>query len=130
MSQNLPNMLDSTLAKIREMIDVNSVIGDPITTVDGITIIPVFNVSVGFGGGGSDFISKNPNNQDNHPFGGGAVAGMKVNPVAFLVVKEGNVRILSVSAPASTTAERIVDLVPETLDRIANIVDSHTQKTE
>ena len=130
MSQTLPNMLENTIAKIREMVDVNSVIGTPITTPDGVTIIPVSKVSVGFGGGGSDYVSKNANKLDNHPFGGGAVAGMKVNPVAFLVVKEGNVRILSVSAPASTTAERIVDLVPETLDRIANIVDNHTQKAE
>ena len=55
MSQNLPNMLENTIAKIREMVDVNSVIGNPITTPDGVTIIPVSRVSVGFGGGGSDF---------------------------------------------------------------------------
>ena len=55
MSQNLPNMLENTIAKIREMVDVNSVIGTPITTPDGVTIIPVSKVSVGFGGGGSDF---------------------------------------------------------------------------
>ena len=55
MSQNLPNMLQDTISKIREMVDVNSVIGDPITTPDGVTIIPVSKISVGFGGGGSDF---------------------------------------------------------------------------
>ena len=60
MSQNLPNMLENTIAKIREMVDVNSVIGTPITTPDGVTIIPVSKVSVGFGGGGSDFSNKNP----------------------------------------------------------------------
>ena len=54
MSQNLPNMLENTIAKMREMVDVNSVIGDPITTADGVTIIPVSKVSVGFAGGGSD----------------------------------------------------------------------------
>ena len=58
MSQKLPNMLDSTIAKIREMVDVNSVVGEPITTADGVTIIPVSKVSVGFGGGGSDFTTK------------------------------------------------------------------------
>ena len=61
MSKTLPNMLESTIAKIREMVDVNSVIGTPITTPDGVTIIPVSKVSVGFGGGGSDFVSKNVN---------------------------------------------------------------------
>ena len=60
MSQKLPNMLDNTIQKIREMVDVNSVIGDPITTPDGVTISPVSKVSVGFGGGGSDFV-KNEN---------------------------------------------------------------------
>ena len=58
MSQNVPNMLENTIAKIREMVDVNSVIGNPITTPDGVTIIPVSKVSVGFGGGGSDFVNK------------------------------------------------------------------------
>ena len=60
MSQKLPNMLENTIQKIREMVDVNSVIGQPITTPDGVTIIPVSKVSVGFGGGGSDFVNKNP----------------------------------------------------------------------
>ena len=83
MSQNLPNMLQDTISKIREMVDVNNVIGDPITTPDGVTIIPVSKVSVGFGGGGSDFVSKNPNKQDN-PFGGGVGGGVKVTPICFL----------------------------------------------
>ena len=127
MSQNLPNMLNDTIAKIREMVDVNSVIGDPITTPDGITIIPVSKVSVGFGGGGSDFVSKNVNHHEN-PFGGGVGAGVKVTPIAFLVIKDGNVRMLPVAAPANTTADRIVEMVPDTLDKIAAFVDSRLEK--
>ncbi|MBQ9167675.1 MAG: GerW family sporulation protein [Oscillospiraceae bacterium] len=127
MSQNLPNMLENTISKIRDMVDVNSVIGDPITTPDGVTIIPVSKVSVGFGGGGSDFVSKNPNKQDN-PFGGGAGAGVKVTPIAFLIVKDGNVRMLPVAAPANTTADRIVDLVPDFLDKVSNFIDSRAEK--
>ena len=127
MSQNLPNMLDNTIAKLREMIDVNSVVGTPITTADGVTIIPVSKVSVGLGGGGSDFVSKNVNHQEN-PFGGGVAAGIKVTPVAFLIVKDGNVRMLPVAAPANTTADRIVELVPDTLDKIAAFIDSRTEK--
>ena len=83
MSQNLPNMLDNTIAKIREMVNVNSVVGEPITTPDGVTIIPISKVSIGLGGGGSDFVSKNVNHHEN-PFGGGVGAGVKVTPVAFL----------------------------------------------
>lgn len=129
MSQNLPNMLENTIAKIREMVDVNSVVGDPITTPDGVTILPISKVSIGLGGGGSDFVSKNPNKQEN-PFGGGVGAGIKVTPIAFLIIKEGNVRMLPVAAPASTTADRIVELVPDTLDKIAAFVDSRIQKKE
>ena len=127
MSQKLPNMLDSTIAKIREMVDVNSVVGEPITTPDGVTIIPVSKVSVGFGGGGSDFVSKNVNHQEN-PFGGGVGAGVKVTPVAFLIVKEGSVRMLPVAAPANTTADRLVEMVPDTLDKIASFIDSRMEK--
>ena len=129
MSQTLPNMLESTIAKIREMVDVNSVIGNPITTPDGVTIIPVSKVSVGFGGGGSDFVSKNPNRQDN-PFGGGAGGGVKVTPIAFLIVKEGSVRMLPVAVPANTTADRLVEMVPDVLDKVSAFIDSHTNKAE
>lgn len=127
MSQNLPNMLDNTIAKIREMVDVNSVVGDPITTADGVTIIPVSKVSIGFGGGGSDFVSKNVNHHEN-PFGGGVGAGVKVTPVAFLIIKEGSCRMLPVATPANTTADRIVEMVPDTLDKIAAFIDSRMEK--
>jgi len=129
MSQTLPNMLESTVAKIREMVDVNSVIGDPITTPDGVTIIPVSKVSVGFGGGGSDFVSKNVNHQEN-PFGGGAGGGVKVTPIAFLIIKEGSVRMLPVATPANTTADRLVEMVPDVLDKVSAFIDSHTNKAE
>ena len=123
MSQNLPNMLQDTISKIREMVDVNNVIGEPIVVGD-ITIIPVSKVSVGFGGGGSDYV-KNVGN--NEPFGGGVGGGVKVNPICFLIVKDGNVRMMPVAAPASTTADRIVEMVPDTLDKIAAFIDSRTQ---
>lgn len=127
MSKNLPNMLESTIEKIREMVDANSVMGTPITTADGVTIIPISKVSVGIGGGGSDFVSKNPNKQEN-PFGGAAAAGVKVTPVAFLILKEGSVRMLPVAAPANTTADRIVEQIPDLLDKVANFVDTRTKK--
>ena len=120
MSQKLPNMLESTIQKIREMLDVNTVVGEPITTPDGVTIIPVSKVSVGFGGGGSDFANKSGEN----PFGGGMGGGVKVTPVCFLVVKDGNVRMLSVPAPANSTTERIVEMIPDTLDKITAYLDS------
>ena len=130
MSQNASNMLENAIAKIREMVYVNSVIGDPITTPDGTTIIPVSKVSVGFGGGGSDYVSRNVNKLDNHPFGGGAGGGIKVTPIAFLIVKEGSVRMLPVVAPANTTTDRLVEQIPDTLDKIVSFIDSRTKKNE
>ena len=126
MSEKLPNMLDSTIQKIREMVDVNSVIGAPISTPDGVTIIPVSKVSVGFGGGGSDFVNKSGG---ENPFGGGVGGGVKVTPICFLIVKDGNVRMMPVAAPANTTADRIVEMIPDTLDKIYAFVDSKTKGT-
>lgn len=122
MSHTLPNMLDNTISKIREMVDVNSVIGNPITTPDGVTIIPVSKVSVGFGGGGSDYT----NNKD--AFGGGAGGGVKVTPICFLIVKDGSVRMMPVAAPANTTADRIVEQVPDVLDKITSFIQSQMEK--
>ena len=128
MSQKLPNMLESTIQKIKEMVDVNSVIGKPITTPDGVTIIPVSKVSVGFGGGGSDFTTKSSRPGEDNPFGGGAGGGVKVTPICFLIVKDGAVRMMPVAEPASTTADRIVEMVPDTLDKISAFIDSRTEK--
>ena len=125
MSQNLPNMLENTIAKIREMVDVNSVIGTPITTPDGVTIIPVSKVSVGFGGGGSDFSHKTPTSQEL-PFGGGVGGGVKVSPIAFLIVKDGNVRMLPVASAPNTTSERIVEMIPDLLDKVSDLLDKKT----
>ena len=127
MSQKLPNMLESTIAKIRQLVDSNSVVGEPIAAGDGVTIVPISKISIGLGGGGSDFVSKNNNVQEN-PFGGGVGAGVKVTPVAFLVIKDGNVRMLPVAVPANTTADRLVEMVPDTLDRIASFIDSRKEK--
>ena len=124
MSQNLPNMLQDTISKIREMVDTNNVIGEPIVVGD-VTIVPVSKVSVGFGGGGSDFTSKSATKTE--PFGGGVGGGVKVTPICFLVVKDGNVRMMPVAAPANTTADRIVEMVPDTLDKISAFIDSKTQ---
>ena len=132
MSQNLPNMLENTIAKIREMVDVNSVVGTPITTPDGVTIIPVSKVSVGFGGGGSDFSAKSANAE--LPFGGGVGGGVKVTPIAFLIVRGESVRMMPVASAPSTTADRVVEMIPDALDKITAFIDKkvpdHEKKAE
>lgn len=123
MNHPLPNMIEATMQKLKEMVDVNSVVGDPIVTPDGMTILPVCKVSYGVGGGGSDLPSKNMS-QSAYPFGGGTGMGAKITPIAFLVVKGDNVRMLPVATPANTTADRLVEQVPDVLDRISAFVDS------
>ena len=124
MSNSVPNMMEGMLHKIREMIDANTVMGNPVTTPDGTTIIPISKVSIGFGGGGSDFAT----NKGGNPFGGGAGGGVKVTPVAFIVVSDGNVRMLPVAQAANTTADRLVEMIPDTLDKVSAFIDSHTKK--
>ena len=124
MSNSVPNMMEGMLHKIREMIDANTVMGTPVTTPDGTTIIPISKVSIGFGGGGSDFAT----NKGGNPFGGGAGGGVKVTPVAFLVVSNGSVRMLPVAQAANTTADRLVEMIPDTLDKVSAFIDSHMKK--
>ena len=117
MNHPLSDMLTSSMGKLRDMIDVNTVIGTPITAGD-VTIIPVTKVSIGYASGGSDFAAKNtPANRDN-PFGGGAGGSVKITPIAFLVIRDGNVRMLPVAEPASTSMDRLVEQLPDLLDRI------------
>ncbi len=119
MSHPLPDMMSSSMNQIREMIDVNTVIGDPITTPEGVTIIPVSKVNFGFAGGGADFATKNqPQNKDN-AFGGGSGAAVTITPISFLVVKGDSVRILPVAEPASTSVDRIIEMIPDIVEKIS-----------
>ena len=127
MSQKLPNMLEGTMEKIRSMVDSNSVVGEPIVSGD-VTLIPISKISIGFGGGGSDFNSKHPNQEQ--PFGGGMGAGVKVTPIAFLVIKGDSVRMLPVASAPSTTADRLVEMVPDVIDQISALVDQKKPKQE
>ena len=124
MNHPLSEMLGDTMSKIREMIDVNTVVGAPITTPDGVSIIPVTKVSIGYGGGGSDFATKNyPAGRDN-AFGGGAGAGVTITPVAFLVIRGENVRMLPIAEPASTSVDRLIELLPDILDKADDFLAS------
>lgn len=119
MNHPLPEMMGSSLTKIKDMVDVNTIIGDPITTPEGVTIIPVSKVKIGYAGGGSDFAPKGyPANKDN-AFGGGSGAGVTITPVAFLVIKGESVRLMPVAEPASNSVERLVEMLPELIDQVS-----------
>ena len=105
---------ESTVQKIREMIDVNTVVGEPISTPDGIMVIPVSKVSLGFLSGGADWTKATSPN-----FGCGAGTGVTITPVAFLVIKDGSVKLINVTQPAGSTLDRVVDLVPDVMDKVS-----------
>ena len=119
----LSEVMSESMAKIREMVDANTIVGQPITTPDGVTLIPISKVSFGFGGGGGDY---GKNAKDG--FGGGSAAGVKISPVAFLVVKDGSVRVMPVAVPPASTMERVVDLVPEIMDKVEKHFDKKNEK--
>lgn len=119
--QPVENLMKSTMENLKDMIDVNTVIGDAVETRDGTYIIPVSKLSFGFASGGSEYtLQKQTTATSTFPFGGGSGAGVSVKPVAFLVVKEDGVRILPVDH--DTTYDRIVDTVPQVLDMVKGLV--------
>lgn len=107
-------LLDSSMQNLRSLVDANTVIGEAITTPDGTVIIPVSKVSFGFGSGGSDL----PTQKGGEPFGGGAGGGVSVQPLAFLVVKDGDVRMLQIDN-SKNVADRAVSLMPELFDKVS-----------
>ena len=115
-------LMENTLSKIREMVDVNTVVGSPIQTPDGITLIPVSKVSFGFAAGGSDFQTKNGKDSQPNPFGGGSGAGVKIEPVSFLVIRDGSVRVLSANADNQSAAERVIEAVPDIIDKVREVL--------
>lgn len=110
------NLMDTTMRKIRELIDSNTIIGDPITTPDGTTIIPVSKVTYGFASGGSDLPTKKDNREC---FGGGSGAGVTIQPIGFLTISKGNVKMIPIEK-YDGPADRIVGMIPEAFDKIAD----------
>ncbi|MDO5014868.1 MAG: GerW family sporulation protein [Clostridia bacterium] len=106
-------MLAATIENVKSMVDVSTVIGEPVHTADGITLLPVSKVTYGFASGGSDFPSKS----NKELFGGGGGAGVTVIPIAFLIIKDGEVSLKQITAFDDAT-ERLVSLVPEMFDKI------------
>ena len=125
---HLENLMRSTMENLRSMIDVNTVIGDIIETSDGTSIIPVSKVTFGFGSGGTEFGEHVAvrNGDENYPFGGGSGAGVSVKPIAFLIVKDGMVRLQPVDY--DNTVDRVVDSVPQIFEFVKNLFNDKNNK--
>ncbi len=113
-------LMQTTMDNVRNILKVDTVVGDPIYTPDGITLVPISRISVGFGGGGIELNQKS--GSGNRPFGGGNATGVKIDPIGFLVIKDGSIRMVNVTPPASNTVDRLIDLVPQVMDRVDEFI--------
>ena len=118
-------LMRSTIEKVHELVDTNVIVGQPINTPDGVTLIPISRVNFGFGSGGGDYGKVQPKG-----FGGGGGAGVKIDPVAFLTIKDGVTRVLPVSAPPVTTLDRIVEMAPDLMDKAEKFLDKKKAEKE
>ncbi|HHX51260.1 MAG TPA: sporulation protein YtfJ [Clostridia bacterium] len=124
-------LMQTAMESIKDMVDVNTVVGEPVETNDGSVIIPVSRVSCGFAAGGSEFPTPNPDKSGKDegvklPFGGGSGAGVSVQPVGFLVVAKDEIRFLPVAG--NVFADRLIDLAPRLLNQIQGMLDKKERK--
>ncbi len=127
---NISDMLTSSMEKIQKMVDVNTIIGQPVNLGDGVTIVPITKIHIGVGGGGTDYATKSALSAKKDPFGGGLGAGVSIDPVAFLIIKGDSVRMLPVAEPASTTVDRIVEQAPDLIDKLSDFLEGRKTKNE
>ena len=116
----IESLMGTSMESIREMVDVNTVVGDPVQTQDGSTIIPISKVSFGFVAGGGEY-TMGTQEQEERPFAGGAGAGVSVHPMGFLVCSASGVRLLSASC--ASPMERIVEMIPQALESLKALGD-------
>ena len=123
--ENINSLNDNVLNNLKGMVNADTIIGDPIHSEDGTTIIPVSKVSFAFASGGADTGKA----AQADKFGGGAGGGVTVTPIAFLVLKEGRVQLLQL-ADKGQTVDRLLNLVPETMDRISSLISKDKKPAE
>lgn len=130
MQHPIDNMMQTTMENIRSMVDVNTVVGSPVLGTKGTTIIPISKVSFGFIAGGGEYAAEDSKNKvvatDSFPFAGGTGAGVSVQPVGFLVVGDGSVKMLP--AQANSPMERIVELLPQLIQDLGQENDKMEKK--
>ncbi len=125
---NINDMIGTMMESIKEVVKVSTVVGEAVNAPDGSVIIPVTKVSCGFGATGVEIPSKTAL-KDEYPFGGGSGGGLSIEPMGFMVLKEGNVRVVPMTTEQSTV-EKLIDMVPPMVDKLNSIVKSYTEKTD
>ncbi len=124
--QPLESLMGTTMDKIKQLVDVNTVIGTPVTSPDGTIIIPVSKVAYGFASGGSSFVAKSSPSKDL--FGGGTGAGVTINPIAFIVIAKGDAKVISIDSPNSGVAEKALAMAPDLVDKITELFNKNKKK--
>ena len=134
----IESLMMTAMSSIQNMVDVNTIIGEPIETQNGITIIPISKVCFGFAAGGSEFSGEtlkeyNKKNNDEEieyklPFGGGAGAGVSIHPVAFLVVQDNNVKLMSVDH--DSCIDKLLEYVPDLMQKMNDMFSKNIQQKE
>lgn len=121
MSEQHPieGLMNTAMESLKSMVDVNTILGDPVETPDGFVVVPVSRVSFGFAAGGTEFEAPGSDG-DEFPFGGGSGAGISLQPVAFLVVGQGQIRLLPIDKHA--IYDRLLDMAPDVVERIQNVL--------
>ena len=127
MAENLNELVKNSLGAIKGMVDVSTVVGDAVTTPDGTLIIPVTQVSCGFGAGGTEVATAKLNTKGDYPFGGGSGGGVKVKPVAFLVVAGEKVRLIPVSPSGESPVDKLVGMLPDVFEKVNGYIKSKKQ---
>ncbi len=120
-SHPIEGLMKTAMQSIKEMVDVNTVVGDAVETNDGSIIIPISQVACGFAAGGGEYEMNASGRSEELPFAGGSGAGVSVKPVGFLVVRMNDVRLISVNG--NPLAERVVDIAPQIIDKIESIME-------
>lgn len=121
----IADLLETTIEKVKQLADSETVVGKPIEISENITIIPVSKLSLGFASGGSDFPSKSPKDL----FGGGGGAGITVTPKAFLVVENGSVRMLQLARDGESI-DRLCNLIPDAISQITSLIKKDKNNEE
>lgn len=128
-SSPINELINTTMQNVRAAADADTIIGTPIQA-DGVTLIPVSKLSFGVAGGGSEFSTKKQQPAANTNFGGGTGASAKLEPVAFLVIRGGDVKMLPVNPFPPTTIDRVIETVPEVVDKVTDFIDQQQMKKE
>ncbi|WP_078555494.1 GerW family sporulation protein [Bacillus alkalicellulosilyticus] len=125
----IQGLMQTAMENLKEMVDVNTIVGDPVETPDGSVIMPVSKVGFGFAAGGSEFvIDHGPETEDEHPFGGGSGGGVSITPIAFLVVSSTGIKMVHLDG-STHLYEKLMDFAPQVVDKIQQMIGGNNNQT-